>query len=151
MGADPQSTARSPQRGCLDQFRARFGAAPQLAAVRAQLRRWLIEAGVGAVIADEALVATGEACSNAIEHAYRDDDATTRAPAVVEVLAHIAAGSLEILVADAGAWKVPPVDPGQRGRGTMLMHRLMDDVVTHTGPGGTSVRMRRELLDRGRG
>jgi anti-sigma regulatory factor (Ser/Thr protein kinase) len=48
-------------------------------------------------------------------------------------------------VRDFGAWRSPR--EGDRGRGLSLMRALMDTVDVVPGPEGTTVRMRRTLLD----
>jgi two-component sensor histidine kinase len=48
-------------------------------------------------------------------------------------------GRLEVTVSDDGTWRPPPADPGFRGRGVQLMHRLADRATITHSPGGTSV------------
>ncbi|GAA0799685.1 hypothetical protein Sya03_11690 [Spirilliplanes yamanashiensis] len=52
---------------------------------------------------------------------------------------------------DTGAWIQPPADqppglPG-RGRGRLMMEALMDETEVRSGPGGTTVRLVKELAD----
>jgi anti-sigma regulatory factor (Ser/Thr protein kinase) len=88
---------------------------------------------------EEVLVAASEACTNALEHAYQG-----RAAGVVELRATMTAGNLEVVVADRGVWK-EPLDRGNRGRGRTLMEHLMDRTLIESGPGGTVVRLQKEL------
>ena len=89
------------------------------------------------------LVATGEACANAIEHGYRFSGSDT-----VDLCATLVGGILEIEVRDRGAWRTPRHDPG-RGRGRALMERLMDGTRIEPGPDGTVVRMWKDLRHAG--
>ncbi|WP_230464925.1 ATP-binding protein, partial [Nocardia seriolae] len=54
--------------------------------------------------------------------------------------------SLSIEVADTGAWRPLPADPGNRGRGIAMMRALTDHLdIDSSGP-GTRVRMSVRLL-----
>jgi serine phosphatase RsbU (regulator of sigma subunit)/anti-sigma regulatory factor (Ser/Thr protein kinase) len=113
--------------------------ARMLVQVRGAVRRWLRESGVTDGDAAEILVACGEACANAVQHAYSGDPAA----GPLEVEAHVVDGVLEMQVRDRGRWR-SPADRGG-GWGLQLMQGLMDDVdVEHTGA-GTTVRLRRDL------
>jgi len=59
----------------------------------------------------------------------------TKAPAVEDRDVHIR-------VADAGSWKTPPADPGNRGRGLLLMRTLSEQVDLDGTAHGTTVGMR---------
>jgi anti-sigma regulatory factor (Ser/Thr protein kinase) len=61
--------------------------------------------------------------------------------------AHLADGLLDLTVSDHGAWR-SPVDRGG-GWGMHLIDGLMDSVDVNRRPGGTVVRMRRQLWVRG--
>ncbi|MEI4281205.1 ATP-binding protein [Klenkia terrae] len=118
-----------------------------LVTVRRALGRWLADAQVSADVGGALQVALGEACANAVDHAYppgaegpmqvrvtRDDD-----------------GRVTAVVADHGGWRTPDVDPGDRGRGLLIMQQLLEDVEVARGPGGTTVTLRvpaRELPER---
>lgn len=111
--------------------------AEHLASTRAALRNWLDQAGVDAEQAQNALIAAGEAVSNAIEHGHRDSPdgiITLRATAFVD--------QLEISVIDTGTWRPPrAVADITRGRGTALMYGLMHDVSIHSDNHGTTVHL----------
>ena len=110
----------------------------RLATLRRELRTWLSGRGVdGAVIAD-VLVAATEAASNAMEHAYGNDDSRT---VVVEGLV---GADLVLTVRDRGRW-TGQVRRHERGRGLPLMRSLMDRVEIEPSDQGTIVRMRRSL------
>ncbi len=94
-------------------------------------------------MAHDIVLACGEACANAVEHAYADAGA---AEGVVEVEVSWA-GSAEIVlrVRDRGRWRPPRSDPGDRGRGLAIMRELMDAVEVDAGESGTEVVMRRGI------
>jgi serine phosphatase RsbU (regulator of sigma subunit)/anti-sigma regulatory factor (Ser/Thr protein kinase)/PAS domain-containing protein len=114
----------------------------QLAGLRRELRRWL--AGVGATEEElgDVLLACGEACANAVEHAYRGSGVTA-GELTVEVALN-AGRELRLRVADTGTWRSVPA-PGDRGRGLPLMRAVMDAVDVARGEDGTVVTMRRRL------
>ena len=107
--------------------------------MRRALSRWLRAAGANGTETYELLVACGEACSNAIAHAYPPGEASY----VVE--ARRRDGGVEIGVRDYGSWREPR--SGTSGRGLKLIDELMDDVEIERGRAGTSVRMYRGLAE----
>jgi anti-sigma regulatory factor (Ser/Thr protein kinase) len=121
---------------CTARFARSFPADPaELSPARVSLTGWLGERGVGQDAIERAVLATGEAWANAMEHGYRLDRTRT-----VHTTASLAGGRLEIVVADLGAW-LPPGDPGSRGRGFPLMEGLSDEMALDHGPAGTTVRL----------
>jgi len=86
------------------------------------------------------LVATGEAVSNAIEHAYSSGDGSVRVHGAKKD------GSLVIEVLDEGRWREGKRRDG--GRGLELMRRLMDEVVVEQSETGTAVRQRLSIGQR---
>jgi anti-sigma regulatory factor (Ser/Thr protein kinase) len=83
------------------------------------------------------IVATQEACANAVEHAYGPGRAE------FEVDMRWKDGRVTITVTDHGQWRPPRGE--NRGRGFPLMNTLMDEVdVRHTDQ-GTSVTLIRTL------
>jgi PAS domain S-box-containing protein len=108
-----------------------------LAPIRQALRRWLRAADASSQDSYDVTVACGEACANAIQHAYGSKDGT------VEVELSLADGQVEVSVRDSGTWRPP--SSGEGGRGIALMQALMDSVDVERGPDGTRVRMRRRL------
>jgi anti-sigma regulatory factor (Ser/Thr protein kinase) len=112
-----------------------------LAHMRRTLGRWLRNAGAGETDTYELLVACGEACANAIAHAYPPGEASF----VVE--ASRADGRVDIRVRDFGSWRPPRA--GSRGRGLRLIEELVDEVEISRGPPGTVVAMSRAVGTRG--
>jgi GAF domain-containing protein/anti-sigma regulatory factor (Ser/Thr protein kinase) len=128
--------ARVPPLG--DHLTTRWRANPDsLAPIRYLLRRWLMNRGVSEQDAYDVIVATQEACANAVEHAYGPG----RAEFGVE--ARWEDGRVTLTVADHGQWRAPRGE--NRGRGVPLMRALMDEVdVRHTDD-GTTVTLTRAL------
>jgi anti-sigma regulatory factor (Ser/Thr protein kinase) len=108
-----------------------------LSSVRKALERWLTEAGTSRRDAHAIKVACGEACANAIEHAYRPGDAAFRIEASRED------AEVLIVVRDFGGWREPRGT--DRGRGLPLMEALMDFVHVDPSSTGTTVQLRRRL------
>jgi serine phosphatase RsbU (regulator of sigma subunit)/anti-sigma regulatory factor (Ser/Thr protein kinase) len=108
-----------------------------LSSVRQSLERWLSEAGTSRRDAHAIKVACGEACANAIEHAYRPGDAAFR------IEASRVDSEVLIVVRDFGGWREPRGT--DRGRGLPLMEALMDFVQVDPSSEGTTVHLRRRL------
>lgn len=135
---DAALVALEAQPALGERLELRLPAEPEaLALLRRALGRWLGEASAGAEESYEISVACGEACANAIEHAYSPGDAH------FEVEAELSAGEAALTVRDSGSWRQPR--GADRGRGIELMKALMDTVEVEPGEGGTTVRMRRRL------
>ncbi len=112
--------------------------ADQLAVVREAMRSWLASAGVDAGDGEVVVLAAGELCANAVEHAY-----PAGSDAAVEVaLARDPGGGLTLVVRDRGRWRPPPADPGSRGRGLAIVRALMHAVDIDEGVEGTTVSAR---------
>ncbi len=109
--------------------------------LRRRLRGWLPLAAVDPESAEEAVLAVGEAASNAVEHAT----VGATHPVTVQVTASCSGGVLKLAVGDDGRWQPPDRRPG-RGHGLKVMQAMMDDIAVDTGGAGTVVRMKRELL-----
>jgi len=119
-------------------FAADLGALPS---VRRAMRRWLESLGVVGPAADDIVLASWEACANAVEHPL---DAAER-----DLCIDARAGSslVCVLVRDAGSWRERAAPP-YRGLGLTLVNAVMDDVAIIHGEEGTIVRMCR-CLERG--
>jgi anti-sigma regulatory factor (Ser/Thr protein kinase)/anti-anti-sigma regulatory factor len=114
-----------------------------LPGVRRRLGAWLAGLGMGEQDRVGVMVAVGEACANAAEHAYRGTE-----PGPMSVSAHVDVdGVLTVTVRDEGTWHPPDRDPGDRGRGLLIMRQLVDTVTLDEQARGTtvtlSVRLRR--------
>ncbi|HET8821128.1 MAG TPA: SpoIIE family protein phosphatase [Thermoleophilaceae bacterium] len=141
-GADPRddvallvvNVSTLPAEG----FSLELPAEPEaLSSVRQALERWLTDAGTDRKDAHAIKVACGEACSNAIEHAYRPGDAAFRIEAArVDT-------DVMITVRDFGGWREPRGT--DRGRGLPLMQALMDSVEVDRSAEGTVVQLRRRV------
>ncbi|HEX8206813.1 MAG TPA: SpoIIE family protein phosphatase [Solirubrobacteraceae bacterium] len=108
-----------------------------LGGMRRTLRRWLHAHGATEEEMQAITLAAGEACANAIEHAYPPG------PASFDMEAEMAGGALTLVVRDHGDWRDPR---GQhRGRGLELMQAVMDDVEVRRSGGGTEIVMRRRV------
>jgi anti-anti-sigma factor len=114
------------------------GVAEQLHALRGDLRTWL--AGVGATPAEvnDVLIAVGEACSNAIEHANASDDET------IDVRAQMTGRELAVSIGDHGIWRAAR-EPADRGHGLRLMRVLSSGMKVATAENGTRVQLRFRL------
>jgi PAS domain S-box-containing protein len=116
----------------------RMPAEPQvLAPLRQTLRRWLRELEAPQDVANEVLVACGEACANVIQHAYGAGEG------MLELALEAQGRSIEVTISDRGNWR--PELGGEGGRGLEIMRGFMDAVDVDRGPEGTVVRMRRRL------
>jgi PAS domain S-box-containing protein len=116
-------------------------AAGELAHVRHEVRSWLESQALPEPVRDDMVLAVGEACSNAVEHAYASGD---RDAVVIEGFrSH---DELVFTVRDYGAWR-PLIANPQRNRGLRLIAEVTDDVVVgRARDGGTRVEMRRAVL-----
>lgn len=120
----------------LDRIEITLPAEPEsLARMRRAVGRWLRTTGAEDATVYEILVACGEACANAIAHAYPPGEASY----VVTVAR--GNGGVEVRVRDFGSWR--EARAGSQGRGLGLIEELMDEVEIDKGEAGTTVCMRR--------
>jgi anti-anti-sigma factor len=111
-----------------------------LPTVRRHLGAWLARLGMGEQDRVGVMVAVGEATANAAEHAYRGVE-----PGRMQVTAAVDVdGLLTVTVRDQGRWRPPDRDPGDRGRGLLIMRQLVDGVVLQ-GEHGTTVTLSMRL------
>jgi anti-sigma regulatory factor (Ser/Thr protein kinase) len=108
-----------------------------LATLRRTLGRWLESLGASRVESNDIQVSCHEACSNAMEHAYRFREAT------IEVDGEFDGEDVRLTVTDRGSWREKR--DSDRGRGLDLITALMDDVEVVPSDDGTTVRMRKRL------
>ena len=112
-----------------------------LADTRHLLRRWLRGHGVTADEAYDIVVASQEACANAVEHAYGPGGEGFVLDAQLDD------GVVRISVRDFGRWRATRSQG--RGRGLAMMRGLMDDVDVRRGTAGSEVVLTRRLGRRG--
>lgn len=127
------------RRPALTPLRLWFAArADQLAVVREAMRGWLTSAAVDRGDAEMLVLAAGELCANAVEHAYPGAGEGS-----VEIaLSRSPDGALALVVRDRGRWRPPPADPGVRGRGLAIVRGLMSSVDIDESVDGTTVSAR---------
>jgi anti-sigma regulatory factor (Ser/Thr protein kinase)/putative methionine-R-sulfoxide reductase with GAF domain len=120
------------------ELRLRLPADPEiLVQVRHMLRRWLRTHGAVAEEIAALTLACGEACANAIEHAYSPGGAS------FELEATHTAGVVTLLVRDHGSWRAPR--GRHRGRGLAMIEAAVDELDVRRSADGTEVLMRRRL------
>jgi anti-sigma regulatory factor (Ser/Thr protein kinase) len=108
-----------------------------LAGLRATIRRWLMPMGVPDSDMFDIALATSEAASNAIEHAYGAREAT------FAVRCEHRDGEVTVAVEDAGRWRTST--PYGRGRGLAIMRALMDSVEIDRREEGTAVTLSKRI------
>ena len=121
-----------------DALRVRLAADPQmLSQLRRMFSRWLRGHGAEPGEIAALTLACGEACANAIEHAY--------APglAYLELEATHAEGLVTLTVRDTGSWRAPR--GVHRGRGLKMIEAAVDELDVTTSDAGTVVTMRRRI------
>ena len=116
-------------------------AAEQLGALRGDLRAWLAAAGATASEAGDVLIAVGEACANAIEHAGTAPGTT------IHVRGTLVDREVVLRIRDEGSWR-PAEQRTERGHGLRLMRVLMDSIEISSAADGTRVELRRRLTAR---
>ena len=118
-------------------FHRRFPArGEELRDLRASMRGWLDERGVEAPLRHTILLAVGEACANAIEHAYSDSE-----PGDVRVdMLQSDSGGIFVEVRDSGRFRAASESSSDRGRGTSIMRSLTTDFSRKAMSTGTVVR-----------
>ena len=120
-------------------FVRRFHAAPSsIGPVRHELREWLYAHALTEDDVDDILVSCGEACANAVRHAYAHE----QGEAVLEI--RLLDGQLSARVRDQGRWREPSASD-ERGRGILIMRGLMDSVHLHVTRHGTTVVLRKHV------
>ena len=117
----------------------------QLAPLRAEVRRWLAPFALTEDTEDDLVLAVSEAASNSIEHAYPPGtlDGT------VELTFWIEDRGICLQIVDHGTWRDPSRSDSSRGRGILLMQRLMTVAVIDYDGRGTRVRLSMSLPDDG--
>ena len=106
--------------------------------LRAELKQWLIGAGINGVLGDEVTSAVTEAFNNAIEHPV------DRTSGEVAVEGGIDGRELVVRVRDQGRWR-ETADPSRGRYGYKLMEAQMDSVDVERAGAGTVVTLRRTI------
>ena len=123
-----------------ERFEVEMPARPEeLAPLRRRLNAWLTRRDLDASEVAEIVLAVGEACNNAVEHAYGER------PGDVWISAGESNGTLRITVEDRGRWRPDEQGDDTRGRGLTIMHTLMHAVTIETTERGTRVVLERDL------
>jgi anti-sigma regulatory factor (Ser/Thr protein kinase) len=106
--------------------------------VRDAMRTWLGGLELERTDAEDVVLATWEACANAIEHAV---DPKER---IVTVHANQEDSLIRVTVVDTGRW-APPSARDDRGLGLQMMNSLVTSVAVTESPRGTSVTLEKTL------
>ncbi len=107
--------------------------------VRDALRVWLQHAPVTQLEAHEIVLATWEACANAIEHPHRGSENGS-----FDLVAELLGRSVHVTVRDSGRW-LPETERPDRGLGLRLIRSVMSSVEIETTESGTLVRLEKQL------
>lgn len=107
--------------------------ADQLVVIRHRLADWLHAAGIPEELAGDIVLVVNEACTNCVEHAYRERPAGRM---LLEV--SLADGEIHTRITDYGSWRTPAPGPRNGGRGLLLMKALSDTLELDTTPTGTT-------------
>lgn len=108
--------------------------ADELAGIRHRLADWLRAADVPHELIDDIVLVVNEACTNCVEHAYRGHGLGTT---LLE--AETVDGEVRARITDHGSWKPPAINPGNSGRGLILMRAISDTMEINSSPTGTTV------------
>jgi anti-sigma regulatory factor (Ser/Thr protein kinase) len=108
---------------------------------RRALTDFALVAGAGPRQLEDIRLASSEALTNAVVHAYSGE------PGLVHVTAAVASGELWVLIADDGCGMQPRADRPGLGLGLGLIAQMSDELaVVSRADGGTEVRMRFDLV-----
>ncbi len=109
-------------------------AADELAGIRHQLSDWLRDADVPDPLIEDIVLVINEACTNCVEHAYRGHNVGTM---LLEV--KFVDDEIRAQITDSGSWKTPKINPGNSGRGLVLMRILSKTMDISSSPTGTTI------------
>ncbi|BBY24111.1 SpoIIE family protein phosphatase [Mycobacterium stomatepiae] len=108
--------------------------ADELAVIRHRLADWLRAADVPDELVDDIVLVVNEGCTNCVEHAYRGHGLGTTLLEVETV-----DGEVRAHITDHGSWKPPAINPGNSGRGLILMRAISSTMEIDSSPTGTVV------------
>ncbi len=130
-----------------DTFAESYPAVPEaVGEARKRLTAFARNAGADEQQLEAVRLATSEAVTNAVLHAYRDRD-----PGTVHVSASYVEDELWVLVADTGSGMQVQGDSPGLGLGLALIAQLSDEFqILSRGSGGTELRLRFNLAQRRR-
>jgi PAS domain S-box-containing protein len=118
----------------------------QLAPIRRQLTSWLGAAGVSEAQATDIVLVISEACTNCVEHAYVGHDVgrmrlemNLREGSETGVGAGTVNEEIHARIIDSGSWKPPTEDPGNGGRGLLLMRAMSESMEVESRSHGTTI------------
>jgi PAS domain S-box-containing protein len=115
-------------------FERRVPAHPdQLGLLRAEVKQWLTERHIEP---GDVLIALGEACTNAVEHAYPADT-----DGDIEISLSDHRQRLSAQVRDSGVWRAINLGQSRGGRGLTIMNTLSTRFKRTSGPTGTTISM----------
>ena len=106
--------------------------------VRDAMRAWLRGVELRRPEAEDVVLATWEACANAIEHAVEPTDGC------VAVRAWLDDSRVNVTVSDSGRWAAP-TERGDRGLGLPLMESLVSSMEIEESEDGTTVTLEKVL------
>lgn len=93
---------------------------------------------------DDLVFAVSEAVTNCIDHAYRGLAAgAVSVQGSLERPGDDAGTAVVVHVADGGRWRTPRREPGDRGRGLMMMRASVGEMDVQARPSGTTVTFRK--------
>lgn len=107
----------------------------ELRKLRRDLRAWLAAHGIDDGTAADIVVASNEAVSNVVEHAYAD-----ATPNHVDLRAELRGETIAITISDSGSWRDHVPTTADRGRGIAIMRAFAATVEIETETRGTTVR-----------
>lgn len=130
-------------------FELRLAAEPvALSLIREQLRQWLAAHRWPDAEIEDLVLATSEAASNVVDHAYLHD-----VPGDIEIAGQVGIESggariAELTVRDHGRWRPAPARSDNRRRGIPLMKAAVAELDIDGTSHGTCVRMRGRSVGR---
>jgi serine/threonine-protein kinase RsbW len=134
LASDGQSRRRATHL-CFEGVPAVAGRLPGL---RRRITDWARQVGLGPERTDALRLASDEALTNVVQHAYRDGRGVLNLYASY----HAERDRVTVTVVDHGRWRPMLILRGSGRRfGMMLMRGLADKVDVITGPNGTTVRL----------
>ncbi|MDD4868339.1 MAG: SpoIIE family protein phosphatase, partial [Mycobacterium sp.] len=108
--------------------------ANQLAVARRRLTEWLRGAVTAEELRGDIVLVASEACTNCVQHAYRGRDVGT-----MRLEAEFVDHEIRLRISDCGSWRAPAANPGNSGRGLLLIRALSDSMEIDSTGSGTTV------------